>query len=304
MSDISKALVKIALKKLNYSQNQLAEMLGVSASQISRWKNHGDYISSEYEDKLNEACNIGGVSADFILRFGSKENAAQWDKLFRELADYAQENNETSYNCPQLIDYDEWDISLKISNILDDLGINLPQEMPKHLQIDNDDLFEDKYVRIISNIFESFTAIDGFFHAYFQELGNNDDIFENLMKIEETLLNFAVCKINIDTELAPNFDNYKYTWLKEYREAIDQIKYKAICANLPLREELMNLIDAEIGELSEAAEREAFGFNKIQIHPDIYMNEIILGMRKINQVLPQIMEKLDIKFDPNTDNKE
>ena len=54
-------------------------------------------------------------------------------------------------------------------------------------------------LRIISNIFESFTAIDGFFHAYFQELGNNDDIFENLMKIEETLLNLSVCKINIDT---------------------------------------------------------------------------------------------------------
>lgn len=299
MSDISKALVKIALKKLNYSQNQLAEMLGVSASQISRWKNHGDYISSEYKDKLNEACNIGGVSADFILRFGSKENAAQWDKLFRELADYAQEDSETSYNCSQLMDYDEWDISLKISNILDELGINLPQEMPKHLQVDNDDLFEDKYVKIISNIFESFTAIDGFFHAYFQELSVNDDISGILLDIEETLLNFAVCKINIDTELAPNFENYKYTWLKEYREAIDQIKYNAICANLPLREELMNLIDAEIGELSEAAEREAFGFNKIQIHPDIYMNEIILGMRKINQVLPQIMEKLDIKFDPS-----
>ena len=66
----------------------------------------------------------------------------------------------------------------------------------------------------------------------------------------------------------------------------------------------MNLIDAEISELSETAEREAFGFNKIQIHPDIYMNEIILGMRKINQVLPQIMEKLDIKFDHNTDYKE
>jgi len=297
MSDISKALVKLALKKLNYSQNQLAEMLGVSASQISRWKNHGDYISSEYEDKLNEACNIGGVSADFILRFGSKENAAQWDKLFRELADYAQEDSETSYNCSQLMDYDEWDISLKISNILDELGINLPQEMPKHLQVDNDDLFEDKYVRIISNIFESFTAIDGFFHAYFQELGVNDDISGILLDIEETLLNFAVCKIEIDTTLAPNLTNYKDNWLKHYREAVNQIKYKAICANIPLREELMHLIDADISELSLAAEREAFGFNKNQIHPDIYMNEIIDGMRKINQVLPQIMEKLDIKFD-------
>ena len=301
MSDSSKALVKLALKKLNYSQNQLAEMLGVSASQISKWKNHDEYISKEYEDKLKEACNIGLVSAELILRFGSKENAFEWDKLFRMLAENAQENNETSYNCPQLMDYDVCDISFKISNILDDLGINLPQEMPKHLQEDSDDLFEDKYVKIISDIFESFTALDGFFHAYFQELGNNDDIFENLMEIEETLLNFAACKIDIDTELAPNLRNYKYTWLKEYREAIDKIKYKAICANLPLREELMSLIDAEIGELSAAAEREAFGFNKRQIHPDIYMNEVIMGMRAIHVVLPEIMKKLNIKIDPNTE---
>ena len=300
----SKMLVSLAMKKLKYNQKELANVLGVSGAQITKWKKHGESMSDKMESMLTEMCQIGEFSPEFILRFGSKENAAQWDKLFRELADYAQENNETSYNCPQLIDYDEWDISLKISNILDELGINLPQEMPKHLQIDNDELFEDKYVRIISNIFESFTAIDGFFHAYFQELGNNDDIFENLMKIEETLLNFAVCKINIDTELAPNFDNYKYTWLKEYREAIDQIKYKAICANLPLREELMYLIDADINELSHAAEREAFGFNKIEIHPDIYMNEIIVGMRRINQLLPEIMEKLDIKFEPYTDNKE
>ncbi len=299
MSDSSKVLVRLALKKLNYSQNQLAEMLGVSASQISKWKNHGEYISREYENKLKEACNIGDVSADLIIRFGSKENAFEWDKFFRMLADYAQENNETSYNCPQLIDYDEWDISLKISNILDELGINLPKEIPKNLTEDNDELFDDKYVRIISEIFESFTALDGFFHAYFQELGNNDDISENLMEIEGTLLNFAVCKIDIDTELAPNFDNYKYSWLKEYRKAIDKIKYKAICANLPLREELMNLIDATIGELSVAAEREAFGFNKHQIHPDIYMNEMIMGMRAINVVLPKIMKKLNIKIDPN-----
>jgi hypothetical protein len=34
------------------------------------------------------------------------------------------------------------------------------------------------------------------------------------------------------------------------------------------------------------------------------MNEIIVGMRRINQLLPEIMEKLDIKFEPYTDNKE
>ncbi|MCC8269299.1 XRE family transcriptional regulator, partial [Escherichia coli] len=34
--------------------------------------------------------------------------------------------------------------------------------------------------------------------------------------------------------------------------------------------------------------------NKSRIHPDIYMNEILTGMRIIHQVLPVIMEKLEI----------
>ncbi|SCB79385.1 hypothetical protein GA0061081_101316 [Gilliamella bombicola] len=31
-----------------------------------------------------------------------------------------------------------------------------------------------------------------------------------------------------------------------------------------------------------------------RLHPDIYMNELLVGMRTINQVLAHIMKKLDI----------
>lgn len=47
-------------------------------------------------------------------------------------------------------------------------------------------------------------------------------------------------------------------------------------------------------QLSVAAEAERFDFNKSRIHPDIYMNEILTGMRIIHQVLPVIMQKLEI----------
>ena len=118
MSD-SKMLVSLALKKLNYNQKELAKILGVSGVQVTRWKKHGERMSDNMKSKLTEMCQIGEFSPELILKFGSKENMLQWDKLFRELANYAQEENETSYDCSQLMDYDEWDISLKISNILD-----------------------------------------------------------------------------------------------------------------------------------------------------------------------------------------
>lgn len=37
-----------------------------------------------------------------------------------------------------------------------------------------------------------------------------------------------------------------------------------------------------------------WAFNASRLHPDIYMNELLIGMRIIHQVLPAILKKLEI----------
>ncbi len=54
------------------------------------------------------------------------------------------------------------------------------------------------------------------------------------------------------------------------------------------------MVHASHDQLGHDAEAESLGFNGSRIHPDAYMNELLVGMRTIHQVLPAILKKLEI----------
>jgi hypothetical protein len=75
---------------------------------------------------------------------------------------------------------------------------------------------------------------------------------------------------------------------------VSTIKDRAFRAGVPLRAELLDLVYSDNEDLDQACERQSLGFNATRVHPDIYMNELLVGMRVIHQVLPVILEKLGI----------
>ena len=150
--------------------------------------------------------------------------------------------------------------------------------------------------KLIYNIFVSFTNINGFYIAYIDELINSNalDLEEIGIEIESCLINLAAAKINPDKKIAPHFKQFKQKVLQDYEEWLTFLKLKTIQAGIPLRAELMDMINLSRKEIGASAEAESLGLNKNHLHPDIYMNEILVSLRSIHQVLSYIMKKMKI----------
>jgi transcriptional regulator with XRE-family HTH domain len=300
----SEAFVELALKALSCSQKELAAHLGVSPTQISKWKK-GEHMSAEMEKRMRAITKIGDKEPSFVLWAGSLREARKWEKLIHFLASAAYESAETGYYTYPLRD----EMGLLCWNTfhtLREMGVAIPSKFPDELDVDyeaEDDqsswetLEKNLYFSAIWKIYTSLNDVYGFYVAYVRELVDDEAL--DLMNtgaenIEPCLMDLAASKIEIETSFAAKFIEFRGRITKDYKEWLTIVKDKAFRAGMPLRAELLSMVRGSHDELGHEAEAEWLGLNSSRLHPDIYMNELLSGMRIIHQVLPEIMKKLKI----------
>lgn len=297
----SEALVQLALKILSCSQKELAHRLGVSPTQISKWKK-GEHMSNDMEKKFRAIVNIGTKSPQFVVWAGSLEAANKWEKLIQHLAEIADESAETGYNTGPL--REELDLLCwQTFSTLREMGVSLPSTFPQELDVDYDEIensweiFEENpYSNLIQRIYKALTNVYGFYAAYVSDLLYDDelDLFEAVGEIDSCLLSLAAAKLEEEEVqgLATNFREFRYRVRNDYKDWLNIVKEKAFRGGVPLRAELLGMVYESDDSLGQEAESESLGFNASRLHPDIYMDELLRGMRVIHQVLPAIMKKL------------
>lgn len=310
----SDALIELALEKLGCTQQTLAKRLGVSPTQVSKWKGNGtEHMSSEMEKKIKALAGLDeGADAGFIRRAGGATEAEKWERLIHYLAELAEAGSETGYDTDPLTCVGQltW-LPGQTLELLHKLGVKIPRPFPKKWDFDYgkaserkiETLLEEPLVELISAGFKALTNLYGFHAAFVSGLMNDpalEDEYEDAIEIEDRLLDLAFCKAEFDTEfdrsLTPNFKKFNYETLKDYRTMLATLKERAMRAGIPLKAELLNLVYDSADDCGQQADAESMGFNDDRLHPDIYMNELLVSSRLIHQVLPKILEKLDIKF--------
>jgi len=198
----SGALVTLALKTLECEQKKLAKRLGVSETQITKWK-QGESMSHEKQTKLRKLIGIDMYTdVAFVLAAGSIGAVDKWGKLMTFLAEHANSSatGEMGFEDAALLTEGFFELHRQTFRTLKHMGIAWPQTFPAELEkidyqflawwrSDSPEEFGDEesdsdafwtvissspHAHLIDSIYKSYTDVSAFFTANLHPLIYNE----------------------------------------------------------------------------------------------------------------------------------
>lgn len=185
----SAALVQLALDAQTCSQKELAALLKVSPTQISKWKR-----ASISRRIWRIDCAHSPKSRILIPNLSpgpDRWNTQKWNRLLRFLADLISENAETGYHTAPLEEDEFNQLGWQTFLTLREMGVAIPISFPKELDFDYEADFADDddsvelhiealeahpFTSLIMSIYHALNDVYGFYAAYVEEIIMDDEL--------------------------------------------------------------------------------------------------------------------------------
>ena len=120
-----------------------------------------------------------------------------------------------------------------------------------------------------------------------------DDIRVNLLFLAATTLELDKEFIKSIPNFEQRFSVFKIKWRQFFSKKITTLKEIFFEYKTPIPHEFMELLTTEPHDLYDRFVYGDFEAPEDRIHPDIYMNEILEGLRDIQEILPKVLEVLE-----------
>ena len=296
---MSTAAISLALTSLNCNQRELAEKLGVSAAQVSKWKK-GEPMSSAMLTRLQDLAGLADLDPDFVNRVGGTKAARQWASFIKVVGATAFEFDN---NAQDLLDELNNGVLIHfVMNALAEMGVDIPKPFPYTLTASlqrSDGALEweehpEPIARVIFEMLSAYAGHKNFFWKFFDELSDpvKCSAYEDVADLESSLLFLAAIKLEDVPSDPATYARFVSKVLDEMQALINEIKVAVFADGLPFRQELSYLVDLSPEELSAVIEDEHLDFTQ-RVHPDVYMDELLKGVQGVADALPALFKRLD-----------
>lgn len=316
-------LIEFALKMLECNQKELAIKLEVSQSQITMWKK-GESISLASMKKICDLLAISEVAAenlDIVEAVHGIKNYEAWISYIISVIHRNVNATESPVDimCADSISEHPSHVAanaleafvkcgVKFPNVLPDVIVQLSEVDLESIDYDLLETLEDQeesntHYQLISSFTHALTA----YLSVFIQLENESDCedIDQFNQVEWSIINHAAYRaiqLAEHTSLSQEIlkvANYEAgnSGIK-LRENIDTLKKVLFKKSSPITVDLGMILTESpqdiIEHLNHVAEEKAFGFGEPPLHPDIYMNELLVNSRKQTAMLTEIYQALGL----------
>lgn len=263
-----KDLIQLALVQKQYTQRQLAEWLGVSATQITKWK-QGEYMSDKISKHIIAELKLGEVPPKVILAVGSIAQAKRWCQTVNHLANLVAKGH--------ICFADKIDIYEQLIDILKCFSIDYAEFPMITAKTAKKAIKKHMVLQFIHDLFVEYVSIFAVYQTHISPLNwEKDEAFR------ERLLTLAATNLTVSQfETDKTFERMKNDTIEDYQSLINELKLYCLHSNKPLKIELSHLIRQTED-------------NPTVIHPDIYMNELLTTARLFRLLLPELLKQIDV----------
>lgn len=275
-------------------QKDLAEQLGVSKAQISKWK-AGEYISLEKREKLNEIAGLFGDDPEWAILVKTEENSQAWYEYFRQLNDEAE-----GYAGYQFEDEPEVYVR-SILLLLSRLGIDVPPAPPSSTESTGEEIDIDEEMEPLDALLWDFLRNYGHLVQWWEryiQCTDHPDLWEIQLDLLHCAPEIALNNISPDVREAAGIKSKKFNSC--FRETVSDARNRIhrLCAEMnELRIPFVADYFAFLHEDPEVLEDEVFfgdvmGDSTEKLLP-FGERTILLEARKTNQLLMELHAKVD-----------